>query len=86
MRQLFATNDFINPKEFMTLYIKQIFQKKRSKMLDSLIQNQTSFSSNMVPVGIKSLVVKGMVMIGMQNINFLWNLDTSYQRQNKPLG
>lgn len=66
MRQLFATNDFINPKEFMTLYIKQIFQKKRSKMLDSLIQNQTSFSSNMVPVGIKSLVVKGMVMIGMQ--------------------
>ena len=66
MRQLFATNDFINPTEFMTLYIKQIFQKKRSKMLDSLIQNQTSFSSNMVPVGIKSLVLKGMVMIGMQ--------------------
>ena len=66
MRQLFATNDLINPTEFMTLYIKQIFQKKRSKMLNSLIQNQTSFSSNMVPVGIKSLVVKVMVMIGMQ--------------------
>ena len=51
--------------------------------MENLKKKQTGLSSNVVPVGLDFLVAEGKAAVAMQVIDFLWKLDSGYQKTNK---